>query len=99
MRGCSGCRRLRIRERTCSRKRSRPRSAANLPAAAAWSKPNHYRSAVHHRAPVLIGVLLGAVTAAAYLIGSNRSYGYDAAASFANFIATPSVWDAFAIHT
>jgi len=45
------------------------------------------------------GVLLGAATAAVYLIGSNRSFGYDAAATFANFVATPSVWDAFAINT
>jgi hypothetical protein len=49
--------------------------------------------------PVILGVVLGAATAAAYLIGSNRSYGYDAAATFANFIATPSLWDAFAIHS
>ena len=53
---------------------------------------------MHQRAPVLIGVLLGAATAAVYLIGSNRSYGYDAAASFANFVATPSLLDAFAVH-
>ncbi|HEV2028035.1 MAG TPA: hypothetical protein VGS16_05805 [Candidatus Dormibacteraeota bacterium] len=46
-----------------------------------------------------MGVLLGAATAAVYLIGSNRSYGYDAAASFANFVATPSLWDAFAVGT
>jgi hypothetical protein len=54
---------------------------------------------VHHRAAALIGVVLGAATAATYLIGSNRSFGYDAAASFANFIATPSLWDAFAVDT
>ena len=48
---------------------------------------------------VVAGVLLGAATAAAYLIGSNRSFGYDAAATFANFVATPSIWDAFAINT
>ena len=54
---------------------------------------------MHHRAPVLVGAFLGAVTAAVYLIGSNRSFGYDAAASFANFIATPSLWDAFAVQT
>ena len=48
---------------------------------------------------VVAGVLLGAATAAIYLIGSNRSFGYDAAATFANFIATPSVWDAFAVGT
>ena len=33
------------------------------------------------------------------MIGSNRSLGYDAAASFANFIATPSIWDAFAVRS
>src|SRR5229473_2420248 len=54
---------------------------------------------MQRRAPFILGVLLGAATAAAYLIGSNRSYGYDAAATFANFIGTPSLWDAFAIHS
>jgi 4-amino-4-deoxy-L-arabinose transferase-like glycosyltransferase len=48
---------------------------------------------------VIAGVLLGAATAAVYLIGSNRSFGYDAAATFANFVATPSLWDAFAVHS
>jgi hypothetical protein len=48
---------------------------------------------------VVAGVLLGAATAAIYLIGSNRSFGYDAAATFANFVATPSIWDAFAVST
>ena len=52
---------------------------------------------MEHRAPLLAGVLLGVATAAVYMIGSNRSYGYDAAATFANFVATPSLWDAFAI--
>ena len=33
------------------------------------------------------------------MIGSNRSFGYDAAATFANFIATPSLWDAFAVRS
>ena len=33
------------------------------------------------------------------MAGSNRSFGYDAAATFANFIATPSIWDAFAVRT
>src|SRR5438309_6154687 len=33
------------------------------------------------------------------MIGSNRSFGYGAAASFANFIATPSLWDAFAFRS
>jgi len=54
---------------------------------------------VHHRAPAIVGTLIGVATAAAYLIGANRSYGYDAAATFANFVATPSLWDAFAIHS
>ncbi|HXN78209.1 MAG TPA: hypothetical protein VN965_05490 [Candidatus Dormibacteraeota bacterium] len=54
---------------------------------------------MHHRAPAIVGTLIGVATAAAYLIGANRSYGYDAAATFANFVATPSLWDAFAIHS
>src|SRR5690349_8984707 len=33
------------------------------------------------------------------MVGSNRSFGYDAAATFANFIATPSMWDAFAVRS
>jgi hypothetical protein len=51
-----------------------------------------------NRGPVLVGILLGVATTAVYLIGSGRSYGYDAAATFANFIATPSLLDAFAVH-
>jgi len=51
------------------------------------------------RAEVRVGLLLGVVTAAVYMIGSRRSFGYDAAASFANFIATPSIWDAFAVRS
>jgi hypothetical protein len=54
---------------------------------------------VHQRAPAIVGAILGIATAAAYLVGANRSYGYDAAATFANFVATPSLWDAFAIHS
>jgi hypothetical protein len=54
---------------------------------------------VHHRAPAIAGAILGVLTAAIYLVGANRSYGYDAAATFANFVATPSLWDAFALHT
>lgn len=61
-----------------------------------WSR---YRSAVHHRAPAIVGTILGVASVAVYLIGSNRSFGYDAAATFANFVATPSIWDAFAIST
>ena len=33
------------------------------------------------------------------MVGSNRSFGYDAAATFANFVATPSLWDSFAVHS
>ncbi|HEX3509083.1 MAG TPA: hypothetical protein VHW94_11895 [Candidatus Dormibacteraeota bacterium] len=49
------------------------------------------------RGPLIAGVVLGVATTAAYLIGSNRSFGYDAAATFANFVATSSLWDAFAV--
>jgi 4-amino-4-deoxy-L-arabinose transferase-like glycosyltransferase len=51
------------------------------------------------RGPLIAGIVLGVATTAAYLVGSNRSFGYDAAATFANFIATPSLWDAFAVHS
>lgn len=51
-----------------------------------------------HLTPAVVGAILGVATAAVYLIGSNRSYGYDAAATFANFVATTSLWDAFAVH-
>jgi hypothetical protein len=54
---------------------------------------------VHNRASAIAGTILGAATVAIYLIGSNRSFGYDAAATFANFVATPSIWDAFAVHS
>ncbi len=50
------------------------------------------------RADLFLGILLGVATTAVYLIGANRSYGYDAAATFANFIATPSLLDAFAVN-
>src|SRR5216683_8019132 len=45
------------------------------------------------------GVVLGLLTFLVYMIGSNRSFGYDAAATFANFIATPSLLDAFAVRS
>jgi hypothetical protein len=51
------------------------------------------------RGHVLIGVLLGLATTAVYMIGSGRSFGYDAAATFANFVATPSLLDAFAVRS
>ena len=50
------------------------------------------------RWPAIAGALLGVATVAVYMIGSNRSFGYDAAATFANFVATPSLWDAFGVH-
>src|SRR5438105_5754756 len=51
------------------------------------------------RPELLTGALLGVATFAVYMIGSNRSFGYDAAATFANFVATPSLWDAFAVRS
>jgi hypothetical protein len=51
------------------------------------------------RREALAGALLGIATFAVYMIGSNRSFGYDAAATFANFIATPSISDAFAVRS
>jgi hypothetical protein len=51
------------------------------------------------RATTIVGIVLGAATAAAYLIGSGRVFGYDSAVTFANFIATPSLLDAFAVST
>src|SRR5438270_11371106 len=48
---------------------------------------------------IVAGAILGVATFAAYMVGSNRSFGYDAAATFANFIATPSIWDAFAVRS
>jgi uncharacterized membrane protein len=49
--------------------------------------------------PIRVGIVLGAITAAAYLIGATRSFGYDAAATFANYVATPNLVDAFAVHS
>ncbi|TME02694.1 MAG: hypothetical protein E6I71_12475 [Chloroflexi bacterium] len=48
---------------------------------------------------IVAGAVLGVATFAVYMVGSNRSFGYDAAATFANFIATPSIWDAFAVRS
>jgi hypothetical protein len=47
----------------------------------------------------IAGALLGVATFAVYMIGANRSFGYDAAATFANFVATPSLFDAFAVRS
>ncbi len=54
---------------------------------------------MNSRWPASAGILLGVATAAVYLVGSNRSFGYDAAATYANFVATSSLWDAFAVHS
>lgn len=48
---------------------------------------------------LVVAVALGVATTVAYMIGSGRVFGYDAAVTFANFIATPSLWDAFAVHS
>ncbi len=57
------------------------------------------RALTHRNAPLVAGAALGIATAAAYLIGSGRSFGYDAAATFSNFVATPNLIDAFAVHS
>jgi hypothetical protein len=54
---------------------------------------------VRKRRHLVLGLVLGAATTAAYLIGSGRVFGYDAAVTFENFIATPSLVDAFAVST
>jgi hypothetical protein len=62
--------------------------------------PAVFRRALSHpRAPIVVGAVLGVATTAAYLIGSGRSFGYDAAATFGNFVATPNLVDAFAVHS
>jgi hypothetical protein len=48
---------------------------------------------------IAAGAALGFATFALYMVGSSRSFGYDAAATFANFIATPSLLDAFAVRS
>ena len=48
---------------------------------------------------MIAGIALGALTFAVYMVGSNRNFGYDAAATFTNFVATPSLRDAFAIRS
>jgi hypothetical protein len=57
------------------------------------------RALLHPNAPTVVGAALGIATAATYLIGSGRSFGYDAAATFGNFVATPNLIDAFAVHS
>src|SRR5712692_6521667 len=57
------------------------------------------RALSHPNAPIVVGAALGIATTAAYLIGSGRSFGYDAAATFGNFVATPNLIDAFDVHS
>jgi len=57
------------------------------------------RALSHPKAAIVVGAALGIATTAAYLIGSGRSFGYDAAATFGNFVATPNLIDAFAVHS
>ncbi|HXB04998.1 MAG TPA: hypothetical protein VNY77_09070 [Candidatus Angelobacter sp.] len=57
------------------------------------------RALSHPNAAIVVGAALGVATTAAYLIGSGRSFGYDAAATFGNFVATPNLIDAFAVHS
>src|SRR5215831_3838238 len=97
MRGSSGCRRRPTRARTSKSllktsrlPRSRPES---LPSRGTRLSKGSARAATP------AGLALGVLTFAAYMIGSNRSFGYDAAATFANFVATPSLWDAFAVRS
>src|SRR6266550_7283758 len=63
------------------------------------AKTSKSLSGTSARKSVVSGALLGIATFAVYMIGSSRSFGYDAAATFSNFIATPSLWDAFAVRS
>src|SRR5436190_2234519 len=63
------------------------------------AKTSKSLSGTSARKSVVSGALLGIATFAVYMIGSSRSFGYDAAATFANFVATPSLWDAFAVRS
>jgi hypothetical protein len=59
----------------------------------------HVNKANAPLSPAAVGAILGVATAAAYLIGSGRAFGYDAAVTFSNFVATPSLLDAFAVRS
>src|SRR5437762_300624 len=96
MRGSSACRRPRTRaktSRTWSRSQLHPWSRVTAPL------PRMAQSGTPSSRSLLAGALLGVATFAVYMLGSNRSFGYDAAATFANFVATPSLWDAFAVRS
>src|SRR5205823_14481637 len=94
MRGSSACRPPPTRGKTskcCRKKPCLPRLRGSTRRSRGMG-PSSNRAA-------LAGLLLGIATFAVYMIGSNRSFGYDAAATFANFVATPSLWDAFAVRS
>src|SRR5205809_4229901 len=96
MRGSSACRRPRTRAKTSktwSRNQPPPWSRTTGP------RPRMAQSGTRSSRSILAGALLGVATFAVYMAGSNRSFGYDAAATFANFVATPSLWDAFAVRS
>src|SRR5207248_461536 len=89
MRGSSACRPPRTRAKTS-------KSLSGTSANTEHALPHAWGSAPRSGA---MGLLLGVLTFAVYMVGSNRSFGYDAAATFANFIATPSLLDAFAFRS
>src|SRR2546430_16160705 len=89
MRGSSACRPPRTRAKTS-------KSLSGTSANTEHALPHAWGSAPRSGA---MGLLLGVLTFAVYMLGSNRSFGYDAAATFANFIATPSLLDAFAVRS
>src|SRR5213082_3889009 len=89
MRGSSACRPPRTRAKTS-------KSLSGTSANTEHGLPHSWGSAPRSGA---MGLLLGVLTFAVYMVGSNRSFGYDAAATFANFIATPSLLDAFAFRS
>src|SRR6266568_2266230 len=105
-RDCSGCRLRRTRAKTSS---PNPKKSFRLPTL--WGSRNRQRrfpvgnSALEFRGmrgsgtATWVGIVLGVATTAAYLIGAGRSFGYDAAATFASYIATPNMIDAFAVHS
>src|SRR6266704_1868403 len=105
-RDCSGCRLRRTRAKTSS---PNPKKSFRLPTL--WGSRNRQRrfpvgnSALEFPGmrgsgtATGVGIVLGVATTAAYLIGAGRSFGYDAAATFASYIATPNMIDAFAVHS
>src|SRR6266550_1683067 len=94
MRGSSACRPPRTQAKT-SKSFRRNWCLPHL-----WGSTRRSRGmGLAARREAVAGAVLGVATFAVYMVGSNRSFGYDAAATFANFIATPSIWDAFAVRS